>query len=533
MIDCTWFHIGEDPQLFVDDILIEVAQGITRRWHKPARHTDEPRIRRDRPWEQSPYFTYSNHVVIRDPMDGLIKCWYEDMGEVDGSGHPWKTRLLYAESRDGITFTKPELDICRWEGRGTNIVMGYQEGVAPGGPNPWEGKGVHSNGIVIDPFPATPAERFKTLFTEITLESGRPRHRIVCAHSPDGLHWTPYPWVPSIGSSGGNLSDVSCLHYDHGARMFVQNTRHGLMYQAAIPPGTPCVSNWFGVHYPARPDLQGKRRVFQTRSHDFQRWTEPLAVSTPDDALGDAVACDNLDVGHYGMQQFRVGRRHFATLGIFRYVDNEMEVRLLSSRDGLNFIPTDRAAAFLAPRGPKYWDAHMVSMTSQPMEVGNEWFFYHGGSRVHHDWWMSPQDHIEEPETRDPKASLRDGFGLGLARLRKEGLASLDGCRQRPGYLLTKPFHADGNQLVINARCRPGGFVQVAVLGANRQPLPGREREQSDPFEGDSTDHVVTWSGDAVMGNPGEWRQLLFYIRDAEIFSFRCPAGPANNKDAS
>jgi len=502
MTDSTCFHINDDPQLFVDDVLIEAAQGLTRRWHKPQRHGDEPVIKRDRPWERTLYFTYSNYAVIRDPADGLIKCWYEDLGEVDGKEHPWKTSLLYAESKDGISFQKPTA------GKPTNIVSGYQEGVDP--------IGVHSAGIVIDPYPPTPDERFRMIFSESKHVNGRLSHKTTCAHSPDGLAWKRYPWYPSIGSTGGNLNDVSCLHYDHDAHLFVQNTRDHRMYDVAVPPGTRKVSHWFGPVHPGRPDLMGMRRVVQTRSPDFRHWTEPVLVSAPNETF------DNLDVGHYGMQQFRVGRMHFATLGILRYVANEMEVRLLYSRDGQTFTPADRGTALLAPRGPGHWDAHMVSLTSQPLEIGDEWFFYHGGARVHHDWWCGPPEGIDHPDAQNPGAATRDGYGLGLARLRKEGFASLAGSHERPGYLLTKPFKSGGNRLEINARCRPSGSITVGVMGADRNPLPGREHEQSDRFTGDATSHTVTWDGSSEMGQPGKWRQLLFMIRDAELFSFRC-----------
>ena len=543
MADSTCFHINDDPQLFVDDVLIEAAQGLTRRWHKPQRHGHEPVIRRDRPWERTLYFTYSNYAVIRDPADGLIKCWYEDLGEIDGKEHPWKTTVLYAESRDGLNFTKPDTGIRTSSGEMTNIVMGYQAGVEPSTRNPWAQIGVHSSGIVIDPHPPTPEERFRNIFSEGKQINGRLNHKTTCAHSADGLTWKRYPWLPSIGSTGGNLNDVSCLHYDPDARLFVQNTRDHRMYDVAFPPGTRQVSHWFGPVHPGRPDLMGRRRVIQTRSPDFQHWTEPVLVSTPDDATGSGVSCDNLDVGHYGMQQFRVGRLHFATLGILRYVANEMEVRLLYSRDGQTFTPTDRATAFLAPRGPGHWDAHMVSITSQPVEIGDEWLFYHGGARVHHDWWCGPAEGIDHSEAHEPGAATRDGYGLGVARLRKEGFASLAGSRERPGYLLTKPFKSGGNRLEINARCRPGGSIVVGVMGADRNPLPGREPEQSDRFTGDATVHTVTWNGSPEIGQPGKWRQLLIMIRDAEIFSFRCsdqadewtrePSQPSGNPPAT
>ena len=526
MLDSTVYHIGDDPQLFVDVILIEAAQGLTRRWHKPQRHGDGPVLKRDRPWEQSLYFTYSNYVVIRDPSDGLIKCWYEDLGPVDGREHPWMTRICYAQSRDGITFTKPDTGIRTADGQMTNIVMGYQPGVQPSAQNPWAQSGVHSCGMVIDPYPPTPEERFRMIYSEGTHDQGRLQHKTNIAHSADGLTWVRYPHFPSIGSTGGNLNDVSCLHYDHDARMFVQNTRDHRMYDIGTPPRSRSVSHWFGAVHPGRPDLMGRRRVIQTRSANFHHWTEPVLVSAPDDASGTAVALDNLDVAHYGMQQFRVGRMHFATLGIFRYVVNGMEVRLLYSRDGQKFIAADRGTPFLAPRGMGHWDAYMVSMTSQPVEIGDELFFYHGGSKAHHDWWCGPSEEINHPDALDPQAVMRDGYAMGLTRLRKDGFASLDGSRERPGYLLTRPFKSAGNQLTINARCRAGGSIRVGILDLDRNPLPGRDPDQSDPFTGDAAAHAVTWGGAGDLGRPGQWRQLLFMIRDAELFSFRCVGQP-------
>ena len=87
-MDSTYLHVGNEPQLFLDSWLIECTQGVTRRWHKPARAIETPLITADRPWERTLYFTYSNYCVLRDPADGLIKCWYEDLGQLDGGGHP-------------------------------------------------------------------------------------------------------------------------------------------------------------------------------------------------------------------------------------------------------------------------------------------------------------------------------------------------------------------------------------------------------------------------------------------------------------
>ena len=459
------------------------------------------------------YFTYSTYTVLRDPEDGLIKCWYEDLGPTDAQGHPRQTRLLYAESEDGIEFRKPELDNCVIGGRRTNIVAGYVEGAQPSPENPWANAGVQCCGIVLDPRGDSGDERFRGALTRFVFEGSTfVGPTTECAHSADGLRWTPYESTPRFGNSGNRLGDVSVLHYDGGACQFVQNTRQVNMGTVAHASDTPKVCGWFGPYYPHRDDLMNRRRIYQCRSGDFLNWTNPIPVSIPDDED------DNLDEGHYGMQQFCVGNHHFATLGVFRFVDNEMEVRLLQSRDGLNFRPADRGQPFLTPRDG-FWDAHMVSMTSQPIEVGDEWRFYHGGSSSHHDWWMGPPEGIDEPEAHEPNQHVR--FGLGLATLRKEGIASLDGSRQRSGYVITRPLMSDGSRLTINARCREGGSIHAAVLDLDGRTVGHCDLDTSEVFDNDSTNHTFTWGGNPEIPGVGDWRKLHFLLRDAEIFSFR------------
>lgn len=110
-------------------------------------------------------------------------------------------------------------------------------------------------------------------------------------------------------------------------------------------------------------------------------------------------------------------------------------------------------------------------------------------------------------------------FGLGLARLRKEGFASLDGSRQRPGYVITRPLQTWGSRLSIKARCRKGGTIRVAVLDGGDLPVDGCCLKASDPFSGDSVEHIVTWHGNAAFS--AGWRKLHFYLEDAEVFAFR------------
>lgn len=126
--DSSQLFVQTCVQSLLDNVLIETSQDITRRWHQPQRYADGPLIKKDRPWEHALYFTYSNYQVLHDPQDGLFKCWYEDLEGPD-EARSWqhfgmKSRQLYAESKDGINWRKPELDLYTIDGRRTNIVLG-------------------------------------------------------------------------------------------------------------------------------------------------------------------------------------------------------------------------------------------------------------------------------------------------------------------------------------------------------------------------------------------------------------------------
>jgi hypothetical protein len=296
------------------------------------------------------------------------------------------------------------------------------------------------------------------------------------------------------------------------------------MGSVGIPQASPGMA-WrdgarLSTYFPGRPDLMNKRRVYRTVSQDFIHWTDPVLISGPDDDI------DNLDTAHYGIGQFRVGGTHFGTLGVFRYVDNEMEVRLIYSHDGVNWRPTDNGAPFLAPRGGGHWDRHMVSIVSPPVRVGDSWYFYHGGSWCHHDyWWAGPYHQLDHEEAREPEKHVR--FGLGIAELRFEGMASLDAVRPRPGRLVTKPVNVGAGTLKINARARPNGSIRVAVCDSNGAMLPGYTLDDSLPFTGDAVRHECRWQGGAALPATGHgvFRKLVFAVDGAEIFGFvvDCP----------
>ena len=501
--DSTHLYAADLVQTFVDNTVVESTQDASRRWHSPDRHP-EPLIVSDRAWEGITYFSISSHFVVRDPQDGRFKCWYENLvGEPQAHKMALglESQQLYAESEDGLHWTKPELDVMDVDGRQTNIVM----------PD-----GTHCMSVLIDPHAQSADERFRAFFTH--MYDGNSQRQSRCAHSPDGIHWRVYDEQPSMGIAGPKLCDVTILSYDDDAREFVQNTRHFLMTAAVTRAVWNRDESFSRPYEPDSFAAYNQRRVWQSRSSDFIHWSEPVVVAATDDDE------DNLDESVYGLAQYRLGGLHLGLMSVLRMVDNEMDVQLVHSRDGLRWQRAIKRQPFIAPRGAGHWDAHMVGVTSPPIEVGDELWFYHGGTDFHHDWWLVGQrEGIDHPEARDPMG-CGAGFGLGLATLRKDGYAGLYSNPHRPGIVITRPLISMGTALLINAVCAPGGSVCVEVLDRHDRVVPGCSMAECDPFAGDAVVHQVTWNGSPAIPAGREqglyWRKLRFRLCDAELYSF-------------
>src|SRR5690606_19257406 len=119
-----------------------------------------------------------------------------------------------------------------------------------------------SAAIVIDP--DGPADvRYRMLFSRRAADGGE---ALVCATSGDGIRWKPIDARPTFGNSGYWISDVSTITIDPASGLFVHFTRHGGQGRIGVPdsalPIAEGVTARFQRHFPARPDLANRRRIF-------------------------------------------------------------------------------------------------------------------------------------------------------------------------------------------------------------------------------------------------------------------------------
>ena len=230
--------VGNTRQLFIDDDVVAVVKNVTRRQHTPRKHPANPIYKNDKPWEVVTYFRTSNFSVVRDPLDGLFKCWVQDFHDYfTVPGVPYeRSRIYYAQSEDGLNWEKPALGLHDVDGHNTNTII-----VSPDA----TGKSTICPNMIIDPVETDPARRFKMVHLEIT--NGE-RHGLCLSFSPDGINWTPYEGNPIIPEW---IADVEILSYDPIDKKYILWGRYGGSSGGSKHPD---MDSWFCPVWPSRPE---------------------------------------------------------------------------------------------------------------------------------------------------------------------------------------------------------------------------------------------------------------------------------------
>jgi hypothetical protein len=100
-------------QLFIDDYLIASRQNVARRYHPFIKHPGNPLIVVDKPWE---WKVINCCTVLPDESGEGFRMYYYCWADRDTD--PSRSYLLYATSKDGLTWEKPNLGLHEWKGKG-------------------------------------------------------------------------------------------------------------------------------------------------------------------------------------------------------------------------------------------------------------------------------------------------------------------------------------------------------------------------------------------------------------------------------
>jgi hypothetical protein len=448
---------GSPPyrRLFLDAMVVEQSHGLERVFHALKRYSGNPILVKDRPYEGWGPYLYG--TVLRD--GDRLRMWYQVVGSEDAA-------VLYAESRDGIHWRKPDLGL-------------------------FEAEGSRANNIV-----ARPPASIASVILDSDAKNREDAWQMFAFGGPDGAF--------SVRSNDG-------IHWDWGERAA----------RSHLFPTSDVVNVFWDPYQNLdvatyKTSTRRHRAVGLAVSDDGLHWTKPVpgAMFTADDLDPD-------DTQVYGMPVFPYEGLYIGMPWIYhaRYIKHgaysadrmteaqegsprTVDVQLSWSWDLTNWTRTRDRAAFL-PLGPAgAFDSGMVFTARAPVRMRDElWFYYGGFDRVHDD-------------TKGVHGAI------GLATLRLDGFCSMQaGAAQ--GWLISRREAFDRPTVHINARTAPGGYVTAELLDRNNHVLPGFSRADCIPFTGDAVDHRLRWRTEAFPKSlDGRDKKIRFILQDADLYSY-------------
>lgn len=465
-------------ELLLDDQLIASKQNVVRRLHSAEKYPAGPVLRPTEPWEANSATIYGS--VIRDGQK--YRMWY-----LVGKGN-----VGYAESPDGITWTKPALGMISLDGRPTNLVL-QRAGVSQPGtlPNYQE-----MFGVFRDDRDPDPSRRYKMGFLSVDPHYQGPRadpfHRgqrrgLGVACSPDGLHWTLADnWATEAICDGAShwMWDPA-----RGKYVLFGRTKH-------LPPELLDVWNaddWVRKHFWGRV-------VARVESADFLHWDIVDPGKAPIVMASDAKDPPGTEI--YSMLVFPYQTVYLGLVQVFqnRADTSRLDIQLAVSRDGVHFQRVAQGEPFLPCGDIGCWDRFNQSLAcNPPILEGDSLRIYYGGRQGRHPPYQGPD--------RGRQMSC-----IGLATVRADRFVSL-GASFDGGQVITKPLRLKGKTLHLNAKC-DFGEILVEVLDAS-----GKVCARSKALAADALDLPVVWQEGGLPDGP-EPVTLRVTLRNAIWFSF-------------
>ncbi|WP_442509265.1 hypothetical protein SH528x_000830 [Novipirellula sp. SH528] len=464
--DTDGIDIGSRRELLVDHLLIDKLDNVRLVLNRPR---DEGVVLKfDKPWE-GPFSGYC--TVIKD--GDLYRLYYRGNPKAGADGNQGEV-CCYAESNDGIGWTKPEFTHFNVDGHAKNNIV-----LADAAPV------THNFSPLLDTRPGVPAEqRYKAIGG--TVASG-----LVAMVSADGIHWKKLreqAVIPKEMVPFGHMFDS-------------QN----VAFWSDFENKYVCFFRVFA---------DGVRRICRTTSDDFLQWSPPVLMKY---RHGDGEA----PIEHLYTNQthpyFRAPHLYVAIAARF------MPGRQVLSPDQAEAIDVSPSyfrdtsdAVLMTSRGGDIYDRTFLSGYVRPGIGARNWV-----SRTNY-----PALNVVPTSPSEMSIYLNQDYAQPTSHLRRYSMR-LDGfsSAQAPyagGELLTKPLNFKGRELAINFGTSAAGSIQVEIQDRSGKPIPGFTLDDANEQIGNEIQRVVSWKqGSDVSSLTGTPVRLRFVIKDADLYSFK------------
>jgi len=398
--------------------------------------------------------------------------------ETSGKFRMWHGRH-YVESNDGVNWTEPDFGPD-----GNEVLKGAGE----------------VRGFIYNPEAQDSNRRYEVVAERRANETTKEKGGFYMYRSANGLDWKQamerpilrrtYQYMQPGPFWAKGTGDTSIFQYDPILKKYTCSGKFNIY----LPKDK---INELGIVTDHKPRL--RLRTF-SESDDLVHWSTPRFLLFPDKYDGP----DCQIYGHLGYvyESMWIGMIRAMNLTPEGY--KQVDIKLAYSRDGRHWLRPAHREAFIGLGDRDSWDADYMGYSKfGPTLVGDELWFYYFGAR-----------NADRPDVDSWR------FSIGLAKLRRDGFASLN-AGQEVGTITTRPMTFAGNRLVINADVEKDGWVKAAVLTRDSHPVESYALDDSLALTKDTTKGRMIWESKKELAGPGDSHlRLVFQLKNARLYSF-------------
>jgi len=475
-------------------------------WRQEAGMPDakNPLLEPAMPWDAGGVMAHG--TVLHDPIDGLWKAWQvstpaEPVLDGINGKHESLRRLTYLESKDGVTWHRPALEIVKWPGYPhTNILFDMNSGgiaqyasvLIDTANKEWP----YEMFLIRNPFLGPDSTRVGHLPAPRGEKRGIYRYR-----SKDGKHW--------------DLISGPLLHLGRGgdvAYFYRQQDGGyvGYFKQYSKEPGDRIIPYDNNAQ-------QLVRKIGRSTSPDGNTW-EPVKI---------VFERDWRDPGFAQYLELCPVQLNKGFIGMLTYYDasnKTMSLQMAASRDGINWWRPDRRPALPNPPLGDYGGGMMWQMHQPIVENGKMYVYYAGAQGLHGeilDSRMQPRLEVGNESVIGTRIGTLP-FNSALCRAtwdvdRLYALVPSAG-GATVGSALTRPENSKKGKLTANVVVRKGGVFKAELLDENGKVIPGFSAADCVPVTGDHRRMTIQWKG----GNkaPAERVRIKFILQQAFLYGY-------------
>lgn len=472
----TPLELGNRRELFVDDYLIDDLKQVERVLHEPR--DEGPVFYFDLPWEGA----FSGYVSVIH-HDGLYRAYYRGKPEAkpDGVGEV----TCVAESKDGIQWTKPKLNLFEANGSKENNIIANDDVIA------------HNFCPFLDQNPAAPASaRYKAI------GSKHPDDGLSLYVSPDGIHWSQQGKEPVLTKQRvlEAFPWTSYMFDSQNVAFWSASEKMYVMY--------------FRIFKQFEKD--NVRRIARATSRDFIHW-ENFELMEYRGQDGQAIPATEQLYTNQTHPYFRAPHLYIATPA--RILFNRQAITSdQATQIGVhpNYAKDTSDTVFMTTRGGGVYDRLFRQSFIRPGIGPKNWI-----SRTNYTALNMVQTGPEEMSIYTNQDYAQPTAHLRRYSLRLDGFASLR-APYEGGEVLTKPFIFSGHKLSLNFATSAAGGVKVEIQDADGKPAPGYSLADAKELIGNEIDRACEWkSGNDVSALAGKSVKLRIVFQDADIYALQ------------